>query len=321
MGGVEDWFLTASERGNGWARIDQGPSAAGWSAGNRVEVLVDGATYFGRLHDVLLLAARRRLVALHRLGEHAGRTPPGPRERAGHRARGLRSPRRARARPPVAFAPGPAELLRAAELLAHPARQRRRAVRSSSTSACDGEGATTRSCSWSAGAAAATTTSRSSAASTCRTVVTTTLATAETRRRSRSTRRSARTRRGTTCRRRCEGPAVAALADTFRERWEDPTPLDHRNPVRRVDQEVHPAAPPSRPVATETRGAGAGRHPRGAGAAHLPGQAPVLPVRPRRRAQHRPGVPQGAAARPPPGVHRGPVLLVAERAATRWPTR
>ncbi|MGZ4129895.1 MAG: phospholipase D family protein [Actinomycetota bacterium] len=28
------------------------------------------------------------------------------------------------------------------------------------------------------------------------------------------------------------GPAVATLARTFRERWDDPTPLDHRNPVR-----------------------------------------------------------------------------------------
>jgi len=53
MGGAEDWFLTAEERGNGWARVDQGPSAAGWSAGNQVEVLVDGETYFGRLHDAL----------------------------------------------------------------------------------------------------------------------------------------------------------------------------------------------------------------------------------------------------------------------------
>ena len=53
MGGVEDWFLTAEERGNRWTRIDQGASAAGWSAGNRVEVLVDGATYFRRLHEEL----------------------------------------------------------------------------------------------------------------------------------------------------------------------------------------------------------------------------------------------------------------------------
>jgi phosphatidylserine/phosphatidylglycerophosphate/cardiolipin synthase-like enzyme len=28
------------------------------------------------------------------------------------------------------------------------------------------------------------------------------------------------------------GPAVGAIADTFRERWEDDTPLDHRNPIR-----------------------------------------------------------------------------------------
>lgn len=53
MGGAEDWFLSAGERGNGWNRIDQAASAAGWSTGNHVEVLVDGATYFERLHDVL----------------------------------------------------------------------------------------------------------------------------------------------------------------------------------------------------------------------------------------------------------------------------
>ena len=29
-----------------------------------------------------------------------------------------------------------------------------------------------------------------------------------------------------------EGPAIGDLATTFRERWEDPTPLDHRNPWR-----------------------------------------------------------------------------------------
>src|SRR5207245_7204713 len=28
------------------------------------------------------------------------------------------------------------------------------------------------------------------------------------------------------------GPALGDLAYTFRERWEDPTPLDHRNPWR-----------------------------------------------------------------------------------------
>jgi phosphatidylserine/phosphatidylglycerophosphate/cardiolipin synthase-like enzyme len=50
---VEDWFLTAEERGNRWTRIDRGASEAGWSVGNRVEVRVDGAEYFPRLLDVL----------------------------------------------------------------------------------------------------------------------------------------------------------------------------------------------------------------------------------------------------------------------------
>src|SRR5215213_8368626 len=53
MGGAEDWFLTAEERGNRWTRIDQGASALGWSVGNYVDVLVDGATYFRRLYEEL----------------------------------------------------------------------------------------------------------------------------------------------------------------------------------------------------------------------------------------------------------------------------
>jgi phosphatidylserine/phosphatidylglycerophosphate/cardiolipin synthase-like enzyme len=45
------------------------------------------------------------------------------------------------------------------------------------------------------------------------------------------------------------GPAVADLSTTFRERWEDPTPLDHRNPwrarlTRRVRQPRHPGPLP-----------------------------------------------------------------------------
>jgi phosphatidylserine/phosphatidylglycerophosphate/cardiolipin synthase-like enzyme len=45
------------------------------------------------------------------------------------------------------------------------------------------------------------------------------------------------------------GPAVGDLWVTFRERWEDPTPLDHRNPwrarlTRRADQPRHPTPLP-----------------------------------------------------------------------------
>ena len=54
---VQDWFLTPSERGNRETRIDlrRGDGKA-WTEGNRVEALVHGATYFPRL-----LAALRAL--------------------------------------------------------------------------------------------------------------------------------------------------------------------------------------------------------------------------------------------------------------------
>lgn len=48
------------------------------------------------------------------------------------------------------------------------------------------------------------------------------------------------------------GPAVGDLAATFRERWDDPAPLDHRNPwriaiARRVGQPRHPDPLPDMP--------------------------------------------------------------------------
>jgi phosphatidylserine/phosphatidylglycerophosphate/cardiolipin synthase-like enzyme len=48
------WFLTADERGNPATRIDERkPVGVGWSVGNRVEALVHGATYFRRLYAAL----------------------------------------------------------------------------------------------------------------------------------------------------------------------------------------------------------------------------------------------------------------------------
>lgn len=43
------------------------------------------------------------------------------------------------------------------------------------------------------------------------------------------------------------GPAIGDLALTFRERWQDPTPLDHRNPVRK--RVTRAARQPRRPAA------------------------------------------------------------------------
>ena len=49
------------------------------------------------------------------------------------------------------------------------------------------------------------------------------------------------------------GPAIGDLAVTFRERWDDPTPLDHRNPwrfalARVTDEPRHPDPLPPRPA-------------------------------------------------------------------------
>jgi hypothetical protein len=48
------WLLTPDERGNPATAIDleRGDGRA-WTAGNRVTVNVDGAAYFGRLHQLL----------------------------------------------------------------------------------------------------------------------------------------------------------------------------------------------------------------------------------------------------------------------------
>lgn len=50
----EDWFLTPEERGNPSTLLDfRRSDDRAWTAGNRVRVLVHGATYFQRLHEEL----------------------------------------------------------------------------------------------------------------------------------------------------------------------------------------------------------------------------------------------------------------------------
>jgi phosphatidylserine/phosphatidylglycerophosphate/cardiolipin synthase-like enzyme len=57
--GLDDWFLTSDQRGNAATAIDRrrGDGTA-WTAANKVEVLVDGAEYFRRLHEALLSLER-----------------------------------------------------------------------------------------------------------------------------------------------------------------------------------------------------------------------------------------------------------------------
>ena len=51
---VEDWFLTAQERGNTVTQLDRRHAdGRAWSDGNAVRPLVHGAVYFARLHDEL----------------------------------------------------------------------------------------------------------------------------------------------------------------------------------------------------------------------------------------------------------------------------
>ncbi len=68
-------------------------------------------------------------------------------------------------------------------------------------------------------------------------------------------RATATDRRGTTSSSSCAGPAVGDLAYTFRERWDDPTPLDHRNPLAHGAAPGHPASRAARtrcrPCATD----------------------------------------------------------------------
>jgi phosphatidylserine/phosphatidylglycerophosphate/cardiolipin synthase-like enzyme len=78
--GPESWFLAAGERGNLATRIDErragGPA---WTAGNRIEVLVHGATYFRRLQQVVEgLAEGDRLYFTAWRGDHDERLGEGP---------------------------------------------------------------------------------------------------------------------------------------------------------------------------------------------------------------------------------------------------
>jgi phosphatidylserine/phosphatidylglycerophosphate/cardiolipin synthase-like enzyme len=51
---LEDWFLTPSERGNDGSEIDRRhASGEAWTTGNDVDVRIDGAVYFRRLHETL----------------------------------------------------------------------------------------------------------------------------------------------------------------------------------------------------------------------------------------------------------------------------
>jgi phosphatidylserine/phosphatidylglycerophosphate/cardiolipin synthase-like enzyme len=51
--GIDDWFLTAGERGNSHTAIDRRRGDDPWTDGNLAEVLIDGSEYFTRLYSIL----------------------------------------------------------------------------------------------------------------------------------------------------------------------------------------------------------------------------------------------------------------------------
>lgn len=57
-----DWFLTQAERGNPATTIDAGHDGAAWTSGNLVTPLGHGRRYFARLHEVLNRTGRGDVV-------------------------------------------------------------------------------------------------------------------------------------------------------------------------------------------------------------------------------------------------------------------
>ena len=114
---------------------------------------------------------------------------------------------------------------------------------------------------------------------------------------------------------RLRGPVVGDVSWTFRERWEDPNPLDVPTPWRRLRHflgrkpaERGDLAPPDRMPAACGSACGAS-------AAHVSRATPPVSVRAEGRAQHRPRVHEGVRARPVACLHRRSVPVVDRRDA------
>jgi phosphatidylserine/phosphatidylglycerophosphate/cardiolipin synthase-like enzyme len=53
---LDDWFLATGERGNSGTTIDRRHGRSAWTEGNQADVLIDGSEYYACLHQALLLA-------------------------------------------------------------------------------------------------------------------------------------------------------------------------------------------------------------------------------------------------------------------------
>ena len=97
---------------------------------------------------------------------------------------------------------------------------------------------------------------------------------------------------------RMQGPVVGALDTTFRERWNDPAPLDMLSPIAWLRDKLRGADLRAGPAARTAARSAAVRTARRAGAAHLSRRPLRVRLRAARRAQHRPRLHQGGAGAP-----------------------
>ena len=97
---------------------------------------------------------------------------------------------------------------------------------------------------------------------------------------------------------RLQGPVVGALDTTFRERWNDPAPLDMLSPIAWIKDKLRGAdLDPGKAAGTAARSTGLRAACR-AGAAHVSRRALRVRLRAARRAQHCAGLHQGGAGVP-----------------------
>lgn len=76
--GIDDWFLAAGERGNLHTAIDRRHGGVPWTEGNQVEVLIDGSEYFAHLYTTLQATITGDLICLTGLEGDADEQLAGP---------------------------------------------------------------------------------------------------------------------------------------------------------------------------------------------------------------------------------------------------
>ena len=309
---LDDWFLTAAERGNPATGIDRRHAHA-WTTGNEVRPLIHGATYFAALALVRRCAAGRATAcyftdwrgdpdeAVDASGASISSVLAGAAARGAtvnglvwrsHWDRLAFSAAENRRLGAEIEAAGGCCLLDMRVRFGGSHHQKFVVIR-------HGAGRRGRRTTW-----------RSSAASTCATADATTSATGAIRNASRWPRSTETGRHGMTRRSPFAGPAVGDLEYVVPRALARPAAARagavaaHRRPGQRRATSAQDRCPTSRP----TRRRSAPTPCRSC--APIPKRLHPLPVRTGRRAQRRPRVPQGAAARAFADLHRRPVPVV-----------